>query len=117
MNRTLEREGSRCLGGRDERAPGDPMEPKFDPAVVEVLEAFGRRLSAGSPDAVSADDILAGMPALEQDGSRARVILKQLVSEGLLEERTPAAETTAGTYSLTRLGRARIEQRDRPDDD
>ena len=93
------------------------MEPKFDPAVVEVLEAFGRRLAASSSDAISADDILAGLPALEHDRSRARVILKQLVSEGLLDERTPAAETTAGTYSLTRLGRARIEQRKRPDDD
>jgi len=93
------------------------MEPKFDPAVVEVLEAFGRRLMAGSSDGVSADDTLAGLPALYQDRSRARVILKQLVSEGLLEERTPAAETTAGTYALTPLGRARIEQRNRPDDD
>ncbi|TMK34799.1 MAG: hypothetical protein E6G58_10805 [Actinobacteria bacterium] len=97
--------------------PAEPMEPKFDPAVVEVLEAFGRRLAAGSPDAVPADEILARLPALEQDRSRSRVILKQLVSEGLLEERTPAAETTAGTYALTRLGRARIEQRRRPDDD
>ena len=93
------------------------MEPKFDPAVVEVLEAFGRRLTASSSDAVSADDILAGLPALEHDRSRARVILEQLVSEGLLDERTRAAETTAGTYSLTGLGRARIEQRKRPDDD
>jgi hypothetical protein len=93
------------------------MEPKFDPAVVKVLQAFGRRLASGSSDAVSADDILAGLPALQQDRSRARVILRQLVSEGLLEKRTPAAETTAGTYSLTRLGRARIEQRKRPDDD
>ena len=83
----------------------------------DLLEAFGRRLMAGSSDAVSADDILARLPALEHDRPRARVILKQLVSEGLLEERTPAAETTAGTYALTRLGRARIEQRRRPDDD
>ena len=95
----------------------EPMEPKFDPAVVEVLEAFGRRLAVGSPDAIPADDVLAGLPALQHDRSRARAILEQLVSEGLLEEQTPAAETTAGTYSLTRLGRARIEQRKRPDDD
>ena len=95
----------------------EPMEPKFDPAVVEMLEAFGRRLPAGSSGAVSADDILAGLPALDQDRSRAHVILKQLVTEGLLDERTPPAETTGGAYSLTRLGRARIEQRKRPDDD
>ncbi|HEX9299156.1 MAG TPA: hypothetical protein VF968_03395 [Actinomycetota bacterium] len=93
------------------------MEPKFDPAVVEVLEAFGRRLASGSEDAVPADEVLAELSSLEDDRSRARVILKQLVSAGLLEERTPPGETTAGTYSLTRLAWARIEQRKRPDDD
>ena len=95
--------------------PVELMEPKFDPAVIEVLEAFGRRLA--SADAVPADEVLAGLPALEEDRPRARVILKQLVSEGLLEERSPAGETNTGTYALTRLGRARIEQRKHAEDD
>jgi predicted transcriptional regulator len=92
------------------------MGPRFDPAVVEVLEAFGRRLASGSEEAVSARDVLK-TTSLEPDGKRAREILKQLVSEGLVSETAPGGRETSGTYSLTRLGRSRIEQRKQKEED
>jgi hypothetical protein len=92
------------------------MGPKFDPAVVEVLEAFGRRLASGSAEAVPAEEVLK-TTSLEPDGSRAREILRQLVSDGLLVESEPGGRETSGTYSLTSLGRSRIEQRKRKDED
>lgn len=91
------------------------MGPRFDPAVVEVLEAFGRRLASGS-GAVPAEEVLK-TTSLEPDGTRAREILKQLVSDGLLAESEPTGRETSGTYSLTRLGRSRIEQRKRKEEE
>jgi predicted transcriptional regulator len=90
------------------------MGPRFDPAVVEVLEAFGRRLP--SENAISAREVLK-TTSLEPDGARAREILKQLVSEGLLAESEPGGRETSGTYSLTGLGRSRIEQRKKKEED
>jgi predicted transcriptional regulator len=90
------------------------MGPRFDPAVVEVLEAFGRRLP--SENAISAREVLK-TTSLEPDGARAREILKQLVSEGLLVESEPGGRETSGTYSLTGLGRSRIEQRKKKEED
>jgi predicted transcriptional regulator len=90
------------------------MGPRFDPAVVEVLEAFGRRLA--SDNAISAREVLK-TTSLEPDGARAREILKQLVSEGLLVESEPGGRETSGTYSLTSLGRSRIEQRKKKEED
>ena len=90
------------------------MGPRFDPAVVEVLEAFGRRLP--SENAISAREVLK-TTSLEPDGARAREILKQLVTEGLLVESEPGGRETSGTYSLTGLGRSRIEQRKRKEED
>jgi DNA-binding PadR family transcriptional regulator len=92
------------------------MGPRFDPAVVEVLEAFGQRLLSGSESAISAREVLK-TTSLEPDGARAREILKQLVSEGLLAESGPGGRETSGTYSLTSLGRSRIEQRKRKEED
>ena len=92
------------------------MGPRFDPAVVEVLEAFGRRLPSGSDEAVPAREVLK-TTSLEPDGTRAREILKQLVSDGLLAESEPGGRETSGTYGLTRLGRARIEQRKQKEED
>ncbi len=92
------------------------MRPRFDPAVVEVLEAFGRRLASGSVDAVPASEVLK-TTSLEPDGTRAREILKQLVSDGLLAESEPGGRETSGMYSLTRLGRSRIEQRKQKEED
>jgi predicted transcriptional regulator len=91
------------------------MGPRFDPAVVEVLEAFGR-LPSGSENAVPAKEVLKAT-SLEPDGARAREILKQLVSEGLLVESEPGGRETSGTYSLTSLGRSRIEQRTKKEED
>jgi predicted transcriptional regulator len=91
------------------------MGPRFDPAVVEVLEAFGR-LASGSENAVPARDVLKAT-SLEPDGARAREVLKQLVSEGLLAESAPGGRETSGTYSLTSLGRSRIEQRKKKEED
>jgi predicted transcriptional regulator len=91
------------------------MGPRFDPAVVEVLEAFGR-LASGSENAVPARDVLKAT-SLEPDGARAREVLKQLVSEGLLVESAPGGRETSGTYSLTSLGRSRIEQRKKKEED
>jgi predicted transcriptional regulator len=90
------------------------MGPRFDPAVVEVLEAFGRRLP--SENAISASEVLKAT-SLEPDGARAREIRKQLVSEGLLVESAPGGRETSGTYSLTGLGRSRIEQRKKKEED
>jgi len=90
------------------------MGPRFDPAVVEVLEAFGRRLP--SENAISAREVLK-TTSLEPDGARAREIVKQLVSEGLLVESAPGGRETSGTYSLTGLGRSRIEQRKKKEED
>ena len=90
------------------------MGPRFDPAVVEVLEAFGRRLP--SENAISTREVLK-TTSLEPDGARAREILKQLVSEGLLVESPPGGRETSGTYSLTGLGRSRIEQRKKKEQD
>jgi DNA-binding PadR family transcriptional regulator len=90
------------------------MGPRFDPAVVEVLEAFGRRLA--SDNAISAREVLK-TTSLEPDGARARAILKQLVSEGLLVESEPSGREASGTYSLTSLGRSRIEQRKKKEED
>jgi len=92
------------------------MGPRFDPAVVEVLEAFGRRLAPGSGNAIPAREVLKAT-SLEPDGARAREILKQLVSEGLLIESEPGGRETSGTYSLTSLGRSRIEQRKKKEED
>jgi len=91
------------------------MGPRFDPAVVEVLEAFGR-LASGSENAVPAREVLK-TTSLEPDGARAREVLKQLVSEGLLAESEPGGRETSGTYSLTSLGRSRIEQRKKKEED
>ena len=91
------------------------MGPRFDPAVVEVLEAFGH-LASGSENAVPAREVLK-TTSLEPDGARAREILKQLVSEGLLAESEPGGRETSGTYSLTSLGRSRIEQRKKKEED
>jgi hypothetical protein len=91
------------------------MGPRFDPAVVEVLEAFGR-FASGSENPIPAREALKST-SLEPDGARAREILKQLVSEGLLVESGPGGRETAGTYSLTGLGRSRIEQRKRKEED
>jgi len=90
------------------------MGPRFDPAVVEVLEAFGRHV--GSENAIPAREVLE-TTSLEPDGARAREILKQLVSEGLLVESEPGGRGTSGTYSLTSLGRSRIEQRKKKEED
>ena len=90
------------------------MGPRFDPAVVEVLEAFGRR--PASENAVPAREVLK-TTSLEPDGARAREILKQLVSEGLLVESEPGGRETSGTYSLTSLGLSRIEQRKKKEED
>ena len=92
------------------------MGPRFDPAVVEVLEAFGRRLPSGYENAIPAREVLK-TTSLEPDGARAREILKQLVSEGLLVESEPGGRETSGTYSLTSLGRSRIEQRKKKEED
>ena len=92
------------------------MGPRFDPAVVEVLEAFGRRLPSGSESAIPAREVLK-TTSLEPDAVRAREILKQLVSEGLLVEGEPGGRETSGTYSLTSLGRSRIEQRKKKEED
>ena len=92
------------------------MGPRFDPAVVEVLEAFGRRLASGSDEGVPAREVLK-TTSLEPDGTRAREILKQLVSDGLLAESEPGGRETSGTYALTRLGWARIEQRKQKEED
>jgi predicted transcriptional regulator len=91
------------------------MGPRFDPVVVEVLEAFGR-LASGSENAIPASEVLK-TTSLEPDGARAREILKQLVSEGLLAESEPGGRETTGTYSLTSLGRSRIEQRKKKEED
>ena len=92
------------------------MGPRFDPAVVEVLEAFGQRLPSASEIAIPAREVLK-TTSLEPDGARAREILKQLVSEGLLVESEPGGRETSGTYSLTSLGRSRIEQRKKKEED
>jgi predicted transcriptional regulator len=92
------------------------MGPRFDPAVVEVLEAFGRRLASGAMEAVPAEEVLK-TTSLEPDGKRAREILKQLVSDGLLTESEPGGREISGTYSLTRLGRSRIDQRKQKEED
>ena len=92
------------------------MGPRFDPAVVEVLEAFGQRLSSGSENAIPAKEVLK-TTSLEPDGVQAREILKQLVTEGLLVENEPGGRETSGTYSLTSLGRSRIDQRKRKEED
>ena len=47
----------------------------------------------------------------------AAIGLKQLVSEGLLVESEPSGRETSGAYSLTGLGRSRIEQRKRKEED
>lgn len=91
------------------------MGPTFDPAVAKVLEAFGRRLASGST-AARAEAVLADA-SLANDGPRAREILQQLVADGLLEQRDSGVESTSGTYSLTALGQARIEQQHRNDED
>jgi predicted transcriptional regulator len=91
------------------------MGPRFDPAVVEVLEAFGR-FASGSESAIPAKEVLK-TTSLEPDGARAREILRQLVSEGLLVESGPGGRETSGTYSLTSLGRSRIEQRKQKEED
>jgi hypothetical protein len=91
------------------------MGPRFDPAVVEVLEAFGR-LASGSENAIPAREVLK-TTSLEPEGARAREILKQLVSEGLLVESEPRGRETSGTYSLSSLGRSRIEQRKKKQED
>jgi len=91
------------------------MGPRFDPAVVEVLEAFGR-FASGSENAIPAREVFK-TTSLEPDGARARDILKQLVSEGLLVESEPSGRETSGAYSLTGLGRSRIEQRKRKEED
>jgi len=92
------------------------MGPRFDPAVVEVLEAFGRRLPSVGENAIPAREVLEST-SVEPDGARAREILRQLVSEGLLVESAPGGRETSGTYSLTSLGRSRIEQRKRKEED
>jgi hypothetical protein len=92
------------------------MGPRFDPAVVEVLEAFGRRLPSVGENAIPAREVLEST-SVEPDGARAREILRQLVSEGLLVESVPGGRETSGTYSLTSLGRSRIEQRKRKEED
>jgi predicted transcriptional regulator len=91
------------------------MGPRFDPAVVEVLEAFGR-FPSGSENAIPAREVLQ-TTSLQPDGARAGEILRQLVSEGLLVESEPGGRETSGTYSLTSLGRSRIEQRKRKEED
>lgn len=91
------------------------MGPRFDPAVVEVLEAFGR-LASGSESAIPSREVLKAT-SVEPEGARARGILRQLVSEGLLVESEPGGRETSGTYSLTSLGRSRIEQRKRKEED
>jgi predicted transcriptional regulator len=91
------------------------MGPRFDPAVVEVLEAFGR-FASGSENAIPASEVLK-TTSLEPDGARAREILRQLMSEGLLVESGPGGRETSGSYSLTGLGRSRIEQRKRKEED
>ena len=72
--------------------------------------------SVGSENAIPAREVLKAT-SLEPEGVRAREILKQLVSEGLLVESEPGGRETSGAYSLTSLGRSRIEQRKRKEED
>jgi hypothetical protein len=91
--------------------------PTFDPVVVDVLEAFGRRAAPNSAQAIPAEDVVHGLPSLRHDRPRAREILTQLASGGLLDPVAPGGRETLGTYSLTGLGWARIEQRKRAKQD
>jgi hypothetical protein len=93
------------------------MGPTFDPTVVDVLEAFGRRFGPDSTEAAPADEVLHGLTSLIHDRPRALQILKQLASVGLLKEVEPGGDETLGTYALTRLGRARIEERKKEEED
>jgi hypothetical protein len=93
------------------------MGPTFDPAVVEVLEAFGRRFGPGPVQAAPADEVLQGLTSLMHDRVRARQILTQLASVGLLEAVEPGDEETLGMYGLTQLGWARSEERNREEED
>ncbi len=76
------------------------MGPAFDPAIGEVLEAFGRHFGPDSVEVASADEVLQGLTPLIRDRARTRQILKQLASVGLLKELEPGTDETLGTYAL-----------------
>jgi ribosomal protein S19E (S16A) len=86
------------------------MDGEFDPEVRSVLETLGR-LTAGGPGLGIGSDEIAdalgehfgnGPPSSEH--ARLREILDELQQEGLVNS------MPKDRYSLTHLGRARVEQ-------
>jgi hypothetical protein len=100
------------------------MVPEFDPAVAQVLEAFGQLLTRDAGDSVGIDSVIGALAAkgrgvaaeLARDPQRAQVILDQLCADGLLDMRGPGGSVTNRRYALTRLGWARVENEDEDDD-
>ena len=99
------------------------MVPDFDPAVAEVLEAFGRLLTRGADDSAGVDSVIGALATggrgvaeeLAQDPKRAKAILDQLRADGLIETVGTGGSEATQMYSLTALGWARVEAED--DDD
>jgi hypothetical protein len=98
------------------------MVPEFDPAVAHVLEAFGRVLTPGG--SVGLDRVIGALAGdslgvggdLARDPHRTQRILDQLCADGLLEVTAQGgSDTSARRYGLTRLGWARVQDKD--DDD
>ena len=91
--------------------------PEFDPAAARMLAMFGRL--AHGDGAVGADEVVGALIAeddpigqeLSRDPKRARTVLEQLRSNGLL---TPDASSSE-RYRLTAIGNARVERPDRED--
>jgi hypothetical protein len=99
---------------------GQATNQNFDPAVVRVLETFGRMLSRVPGDAIDADK-LTGLLAAEGDPVGAelardrlslRGILDQLCADGLLEIVSSDTGAPPERYRLTPLGRARLKEPD-----
>jgi hypothetical protein len=91
--------------------------PEFDPAAARMLAMFGR-LARGE-GAVGVDEVIGALVAeedpigqeLSRDPNRARTVLEQLRSNGLLTSDASSSER----YRLTTLGRARVQRPDRED--
>lgn len=99
------------------------MVPEFDPAVAQVLEAFGRLLTRGAGDSAGVDSVIGALATggrgvaqeLARDPKRTKAILDQLRADGLIETVGPGGSEATQRYSLTELGWARVEAED--DDD
>ena len=96
------------------------MVPEFDPAVAQVLEAFGQLLTRDAGDSAGIDSVIGALASkghgvaaeLARDPQRSQAVLDQLCADGLLEITTPGGSINTRRYGLTRLGWARVEDED-----